>query len=276
MSNPASSNLASQGLSPNEAVLEIIKRAASDKSNPVKTINSILYMVASWRANQLAQSRLDIAQGRVMSGPFQGMNFYFNDTLGCYAPKLLGVYELEMHEFVRQAIAKQYEAVINIGCAEGYYAVGFATTMPNSVIHAHDIDEKLQAVTQRVAEKNNVAHRIKIGGLFDGKRFDEFKGKRTLVFCDIEGAERELIDPAAYPELLNMDILLECHECFIPELRKVFIERFSKTHDITWAEPQLRWGKFNIDLPNIDDLDLCLLSYENRAGATPWGYFRKK
>jgi protein-L-isoaspartate O-methyltransferase len=269
-------NSSAPKLSPNEAIVDIIHRATADKSNPAKTINSILYMVASWRANALAHDRLDIAQGRVMSGPFQGMNFYFNDTLGCYAPKLIGVYEMEMHGFVREAIAKQYEAVINIGCAEGYYAVGFATTMPNSIIHAHDIDEKLQAVTMRVAQKNNVQDRVKIGGLFDGSRFAEFKGKRTLVFCDIEGAERELIDPVKYPELLNMDILLECHECFIPELRKVFIERFSKTHDITWAEPDLRWGKFNLNMPGLDDLDLCLLSYENRAGATPWGYFKKK
>ena len=265
-----------QNLSPNEAVLEIIRRAASDKSDPAKTINSILYMVASWRANALAHDRLNQSEGRVMSGPFQGMNFYFNDTLGCYAPKLLGVYEMEMHSFIREAIAKQYEAVINIGCAEGYYAVGFATTMPNSIIHAHDIDEKLQAVTSRVAQKNNVQDRVKIGGLFDGSRFAEFKGKRTLVFCDIEGAERELIDPAAYPELLNMDVLLECHECFILGLREIMAKRFEKTHTITWAEPELRWGKFNLNLPNIDDLDLCLLSYENRAGATPWAYFKRK
>lgn len=263
-------------LSPNEAVLEIIKRAASDTSNPAKTINSILYLVASWRANMLAHERLNVAQGRVMSGPFQGMNFYFNDTLGCYAPKLIGVYEMEMHGFVRDAIARQYQAVINIGCAEGYYAVGFATTIPNSIVHAHDIDEKLQAVTQRVAQKNNVADRVKVGGLFEGSRFSEFTGKHTLVFCDIEGAERELIDPTVYPALRDMDILLECHECFIPGLRQEMQKRFEKTHDIAWAEPDMRWGKFNLNMPGLDDLDLCLLSYENRAGATPWGYFKKK
>ncbi len=269
-------NLTPPDLSPHEAVLDIIHRAATDKSDPIKTINSILYMLASWRANMLAHERLTISEGRVMSGPFHGMNFHFNNALGCYAPKLLGVYEMELHAFVREAIARPYEAVINIGCAEGYYAVGFALTMPNSVIHAHDIDEKLQGVTARVAERNNVRHRMTIGGLFEGSRFAEFNGKRTLVFCDIEGAEHELINPVAYPALLDMDILLECHECFIPGLRQEMVQRFEKTHDIAWAEPTMRWGQFNLNLPDLDDLDVCLLSYENRSGATPWAYFRKR
>lgn len=41
-------------------------------------------------------------------------------------------------------------------------------------------------------------------------------GHRVLVFCDIEGAERDLLDPVAEPALAGMDIIVESHECLVP------------------------------------------------------------
>src|SRR5512140_2013789 len=62
----------------------------------------------------------------VLSGPFKGMrygDFSYNSAL---IPKLLGTYEADLHNWVGEALATGYDAVINVGCAEGYYAVGFA------------------------------------------------------------------------------------------------------------------------------------------------------
>ena len=33
----------------------------------------------------------------------------------------------------------------------------------------------------------------------------------VLLLCDIEGAEKELLDAAAAPTLCGMDIIVECH-----------------------------------------------------------------
>ena len=66
----------------------------------------------------------------ILSGPFKGMrygDFSYNSAL---IPKLLGTYEADLHGWVGEAVAAGYDAVINIGCAEGYYAVGFAYADP--------------------------------------------------------------------------------------------------------------------------------------------------
>lgn len=41
-------------------------------------------------------------------------------------PKLLGSYECELHEIIESALRSNHHRVIDVGSAEGYYAVGFA------------------------------------------------------------------------------------------------------------------------------------------------------
>src|SRR5262245_30471234 len=66
---------------------------------------------------------------RVLSGPFAGMmipsvvGHWDDGNSGC---KLIGSYEYELHDAIRYVQWRKPEVVINIGCAEGYYAIGFA------------------------------------------------------------------------------------------------------------------------------------------------------
>ena len=54
-----------------------------------------------------------------------------------------------------------------------------------------------------------------------------------LVLCDIEGAEQELLNPELAPALKVMDIIVESHECLIPGITQVLVDRFKETHQIT-------------------------------------------
>ena len=49
------------------------------------------------------------------------------------------------------------------------------------------------------------------------------------MLCDIEGAERELLDPLAAPALLGIDMIVECHD----GAAKLLTDRFTSSHDIT-------------------------------------------
>src|SRR5947209_10340484 len=64
----------------------------------------------------------------VQDGPFKEMKLAESTSWGDgdTLPKLLGCYEAELHPAVNEALGKDYAAVINVGCAEGYYAIGFA------------------------------------------------------------------------------------------------------------------------------------------------------
>ena len=71
------------------------------------------------------------AANTVLSGPFRGMRLSLtpvsNRNLLGY---LLGTQEAELHDVVRRVIARGYSRIINVGAADGYYAVGFLREMP--------------------------------------------------------------------------------------------------------------------------------------------------
>ena len=66
------------------------------------------------------------AEVAVRSGPFQGMRYLDEIVWGSVTPRWLGCYEWELHGAVRQILDRGYKTIIDVGCAEGYYAVGLA------------------------------------------------------------------------------------------------------------------------------------------------------
>ena len=78
--------------------------------------------------------------------------------------------------------------------------------------------------------------RVEVGALFRPEDFAAYAGQKVLVLCDIEGAERELLDPAQAPALAGMDIIVESHECLIQGITQTLIDRFKPTHRITLVQ----------------------------------------
>ena len=64
--------------------------------------------------------------------------------LSSCVPKLIGSYEEEVHLIIEEIIRRRYSIVVNIGCAEGYYAVGFALRIPDAIVYAFDIETTAQ------------------------------------------------------------------------------------------------------------------------------------
>jgi hypothetical protein len=85
-----------------------------------------------------------------------------------------------------------------------------------------ELDHRLTLAQQTcaaLATKNAVADRMQVGALFQPQDFAAHTAsadRRVLVLCDIEGAERDLLDPLAAPALAGMDIIVESHECLVP------------------------------------------------------------
>src|ERR1035437_4265269 len=77
----------------------------------------------------------------VINGPFKGMKYpYFKPYGIATLPTLLGSYEKEI-QFIMDIIIKNgYQNILDIGCAEGYYAVGLANCT-NATVFAYDINE---------------------------------------------------------------------------------------------------------------------------------------
>lgn len=231
----------------------------------------LLKIAASYRAvvlkNQLA-GRFD---GVVAAGPFAGMRMVENASEGCYLPKLLGGYESALAPYFHAMAAAPPDVILNIGCAEGYYAVGLARLMPSARVLAHDIDTNALRLCGQMAELNGVADRITLGGQVDGAVFAALAGQKVLVVCDIEGAEADLLAPDAVPALRGFTLVVEAHdEPDAPPVSDLLERRFAASHMVERATSLRR----PIDLPaeclGLSEIDQLLLVWEGRGVPTPW------
>jgi hypothetical protein len=101
------------------------------------------------RADQAVISRYGLV---VRDGIFAGMQYARFPPGHHVAAKVLGVYERETAEFLRDAMRRSYDVIVNVGCAEGYYAVGLARHFANAKVFAFDIQRREQAFCARLAE----------------------------------------------------------------------------------------------------------------------------
>jgi hypothetical protein len=127
-----------------------------------------------------------------------------------------------------------------------------------------------------VAELNAVADRVEISGLFRGEDFARHPAGDTLVICDIEGAEDELLDPVKFPAVLGMDLIVELHECFKPGIARKVCARFEASHDITLVPHAGRDFKLPEFFQELGHLDQLLAVWEWRTGPTPWAVMIRK
>lgn len=112
---------------------------------------------------QLNRRYLEAYGDIIRAGPFVGTQYPGAAVGDNLIPKLLGTYELELHEHIERMLDRQPHRVVNVGCAEGYYAIGFARRLPQAEIIASDVSPSAtQACTemaQRVAGQLTLSHR---------------------------------------------------------------------------------------------------------------------
>jgi hypothetical protein len=216
-------------------------------------------------------------EAEVLDGPFKGMLIHFPlREHGVLLPKIIGCYEQELHPYILTAANKAYAQIVNIGCADGYYAIGMARLMPHSTIYAYDLDTVAQERCQSNAEANGVSKRINVLGEFSGENFSDFLPQQTLIICDIEGAEEELLDPLKYPSLLHLDIIVEMHDVFRPGLSQRLMQKFASTHDISFIENKPKQVTLPDSLKSLTEFEQLLLTCELRTGPTPWAVMTVK
>ncbi len=233
--------------------------SAANQDNNVM-LNNTLRLLAKWRS-VIIQNTLIANHGTVIhGGPFIGMQFLNKSAEGCHVAKLLACYEQPLHKYFTPASLKRYERVINIGCAEGYYAGGIARLSETVIVDAYDTDEVARESCVNLARNNNVSDRVNVYGEFSAKNFADHVKQKCLVLCDVEGAEKELLNIDAFPDMRELDFIIESHECLVPGITEELISRFSPTHRIT---PIPDIGSRQVDNPpkwfsNLSHLDQLL------------------
>ena len=232
-------------------------------------LNESLRFLAKHRSARIANTIIKINGQKIMYGPFKGMSFLDSVSEGCYVPKLLGLYESELHNYIGQIIDDKPEVIINIGSAEGYYAVGLKRLLPDTHVFAFDTDSNAQDKCRELSAINNVD--IEINGEFSSEILSAFKEKKVVVLCDIEGDENNLINENTIEMYKASEVCMELHFNKAGQHNKdIMPEIFKNTHEL-----ELIWQKGkNFVVPDfiagLSHLDILLSAWEFRSYPTPW------
>jgi len=210
--------------------------------------------------NEVNRLLLDsLNTNKVQFGPFRGMQLLKDSVWDPQAIglKLLGLYEYELHSTFFKAIERQPKTIVNVGCAEGYYAIGMALALLNSKVYAVDIDKQSLVLCREAIKLNQVTDRVRI------PNSEKFIPKNpSLMIVDCESCEDKLF---AVPEkYTNSDLIIECHELEIPGITLALEARFKDSHDIEVINP-LEDFKFTFTINNVE-----LFLQENRWGGIKW------
>lgn len=178
---------------------------------------------------------------RVRGGPFCGMRYVRDSVCSTLAPKLLGTYERELNDWVERLIARSFSSVLNIGAAEGYYAVGLARRCPRTRVVAFEGEAHGRALLAELAALNGVSERVIIEGFCTTESLAPHlvSASAPLLIVDIEGGEIGLLDLEKLPALRRCPMLIELHE-FEQPAAEILRTRFAPSHTIEerWAVPR--------------------------------------
>lgn len=169
-------------------------------------------------------------EGVVAGGPFRGMRWPLEPSWNNPVLYLTGSYESPLHPALEEAIRSHPSIVVDVGCAEGYYAVGMARRLPHATVHAFDTDVVAQSRCERMARENDVSQRVHVRGTCSAAELDALAGPGTLFIVDCEGAEIELLQPDLAPNLRSSTVIVELHDAVDLEITRTIVERFSPTH----------------------------------------------
>jgi hypothetical protein len=210
----------------------------------------------------------------VRHGPFEGLR-YLEDA--ATIAKLVGAYEQQLHDVIEEWIVAAFDSVIDVGSAEGYYAVGLALRLPTARVHAFDTDEHARELCTRMADLNGVGNRVRVGTNCSLDLLREIPdATRVALLLDCEGCELDLLRPDLVAALKRWPILVELHEFLNPDTATILTGRFGETHTVNFI-PEQRSDSFSV--PELEDFrppQRRLALDERRPAPMRWAYFRPR
>ena len=195
---------------------------------------------------------------------------------------LLGLYEKEVMEELSKA-SKNYDYLIDLGAADGYYAIGCLVSGMFDKTYCYEISEQSRKHLASNSSLNGVSDKIDINGIATN---DFFKGllaknvnlEKCLLLCDIEGGEFELFDNDVLEAFQHSTIIIEIHEWHENGLERYqkLRDRASRFFDISELKTTSRDLSPYPEVASLNDNDRWLLCSEGRHHLMTWLVLKPK
>jgi hypothetical protein len=216
-------------------------------------------------------SRLTVA-----SGPFAGLRYPSGVAYGsALFPKLLGIYESELQPSLARFHDRNYDDIIDIGFAEGYYLIGLAQWFPAARIWGFDPSAAAHRLCTQLGEANAIPlPRLRLANEARDSSLAEALRGPSLVICDCEGFEAILFTPEKMNRWKHSDLIIECHDFIEPGLTDAITRLLAPTHEvecIPTRDPSLKIPQLPPALhEQFSREELAQLVSEGRPAAQSW------
>ncbi len=210
----------------------------------------------------------------VRAGPFAGLRYPRATVLQMPSrvPHLAGTFEAELHPVIEAMVKSRPRLFVNLGAADGFYAVGMGLRLPDTQVIAFEADPVRFRLCSRVARLNGT--KLDLRGSCTAQTLAALDATGATVLCDVDGAEMELIDPEQVGWLRTATLLIEVHEAFAPGVTDALRERLEPTHSLEWIEQR---PHFLADPANrifwslgLSPIQQQMILSELRPVPTPW------
>lgn len=237
---------------------------------------STLKMKEAWRNETVAEriervslETFDFCEGKVLQGLFCGLQLNRNTWWGKsdLGAQCLGLYEKEILDLI--SAQGPFNTFLDIGAADGYYAVGLLHAKMAKKAICFEISEDGQRAIERNWRLNAKPGKLEVYGKADEHSISSIAEKlceNTLVLIDVEGFEFELLSPELIAILAQCNVILEIHNWIegFAEKYPVLLRNLDKYFDISVIAPSDR-NTQNIELlRSYTDDNRLLVSSERR------------
>jgi len=211
---------------------------------------------------------------KVQQGPFKNMILSKKQYwgVGDNGKKIFGLYEKEIQDLIVEIQEKnQCKTLIDIGGADGFYAVGSVINNLFQECIVFESSKKGRESISNNAKLNNVQSKISIQGIATENALLELSNEmnQSLILCDIEGGEFELFSNKLLNKLYPANIIIEIHKR--PKKEEQDLEnRISKLFTIKKIIQNPKSLNIYDELKNFNDNNRSLLLSEGRSYVQEW------
>lgn len=217
----------------------------------------------------------------VQNGIFKGLKIQEKQWwgIGDVAIKCLGYYEIEVQDIIERVQRENnLNTFIDVGGADGYFALGLIKNKIFEQSIIFEISSLGRKSIKNGSRLNQVEDRILIYGEATQSNLshilneNDIELKNTLLLCDIEGEEYNLINQDLLNFLRDSYIIIELH-FFNNDLlskKKKFLELLASYHSLYIFNSLNRVINISSEFHLMDENERALLLSEGRSHIGEW------
>ena len=229
------------------------------------------------KKNTVSNYLIKIHNYSVAHGIFKGMrlnkNIYWsrNDLI----THILGVYEKHILDQLIKFSKSDNSVFIDVGAADGYFAVGSAYSGLFKKVYAFEIQKEGREILSENAKANNCEKKIIINPEANFKRLKNIVDahKRAVVLIDIEGDEFSLLNDEILKLLSNYNIIVELHPSLVKngyQKEKDLINSAKHLFNVSIIKRENYNPNFFKELDNFTDDERLVAFSEGRENNMCW------